>query len=265
MHTQSLQAIQKVYSDLSLTRVVASNREHVPPRSVGLYSEVSWNGLLVTAKLEAEEKALDIAFNRILDQHIAFVTALGDKRSPIKAYQEFEKRFPTSPLRPRNSLALGDYLLDELQTHRDAERIYRQITSAYPNSSEGVTARLRIGEAQFESGRYDEAYITFQDFLSTNPAHEQISSVKFLIAGCEQNLGAHENAIATMERIVKDYPSTDEAPRALYWLASHFVTDGNSDVAQAYYDQLTSHYPMSTYAQEARTLLRALRRSDTSP
>lgn len=121
---------------------------------------------------------------------------------------------------------LGIHLVD----HTKAIETFQTIIDHYPYSDYAVLAELKIPDAYFDDGKYEEALSYYRDFSDLHPQHEQVPYTIYRAALC------HERRIYPPDR---DQTQTRDA--------------------LVYLDRLLARYPHSEYAAEAEVLWRELR------
>ena len=114
--------------------------------------------------------------------------------------------------------------------HAKAIESFQQIIDNYPYSDYAILAELKIADAYFDDGKYDEALSYYRDFGDLHPQHDQVPYTLFRAAMCHYKQS-------------KD-PSRDQTATRL---ALNFL------------DQLLARYPHSTQAPEAEKLWKELR------
>jgi outer membrane protein assembly factor BamD len=107
---------------------------------------------------------------------------------------------------------------------------FQAIIDNYPYSDYAVLAELRIADAYFDDGRYEEALSYYRDFADLHPQHEKVPYTVYRAALC------HERRMRAPNR---DQTATRDA--------------------LVHLDRLLANYPNSGYATEAEALWRELR------
>jgi len=95
---------------------------------------------------------------------------------------------------------------------------FQSIIDNYPFSEQAVEAELRIADAYFESGRYDEALSYYRDFGDLHPQHEKVPYTILRSALChyeqlasiDRDQSATLAAIDELERLLREYPYAPE-------------------------------------------------------
>lgn len=114
-------------------------------------------------------------------------------------------------------------------------------------------ARNRIGDCLFMRKEYQQAIAAYRDVSEKRLADADYAL--FQQGFCQGLLGSQESKIATLGRLLADYPSSDYADDALYetgraCMAGQRVTD-----AISYYEKVVSGYPNSSYVSKALSQL----------
>jgi outer membrane protein assembly factor BamD len=107
---------------------------------------------------------------------------------------------------------------------------FQSVIDNYPYSDYAVLSELKIADAYFEDGKYEEALSYYRDFSDLHPQHEKVPYTIFRSALC------HERRMRSVER---DQTATREA--------------------LVFLDRLLSDYPYSEYSAEAEEMWRRLR------
>jgi outer membrane protein assembly factor BamD len=115
--------------------------------------------------------------------------------------------------------------------HGKAIETFQTIIDNYPYSDYAVLAELKIADAYFEDGKYEEALSYYRDFSDLHPQHPEVPYTVWRSALCHerQKRPANRDQTATREAVI-------------------------------YLDRLLLTYPYSEYATEAEELWRSLRR-----
>lgn len=106
---------------------------------------------------------------------------------------------------------------------------FQAIIDNYPYSEYAVKAELKIADAYFADGKYDEALSYYRDFGDLHPQHEMVPYTVYQSGMCHYE---------RIESVVRDQTATRSA--------------------LGFFDRLLVHYPHSKYAREAEPLWRDL-------
>lgn len=116
--------------------------------------------------------------------------------------------------------------------HNKAIETFQSIIDNYPYSDYAVLAELKIADAYFDDGKYEEALSYYRDFSDLHPQHAEVPYTIWRSALCHERRKRPSN---------RDQTATREAI--------------------VYLDRLLLKYPYSEYASEGEELWRELRRS----
>ena len=115
--------------------------------------------------------------------------------------------------------------------HGKAIETFQAIIDNYPYSDYAVLAELKIADAYFDDGKYEEALSYYRDFSDLHPQHAEVPYTIWRSALCHERRRHSPN---------RDQTATREAI--------------------VYLDRLLLKYPYSDYAAEGEDLWRSLRR-----
>jgi outer membrane protein assembly factor BamD len=107
---------------------------------------------------------------------------------------------------------------------------FQAIIDNYPYSDYATLAELRIADAYFEDGRYEESLTYYRDFSDLHPQHEKVPYTIFRSALCQER---------RVKSPIRDQTATREA--------------------LTYLDRLLAQHPHSDYTADAEALWRELR------
>ena len=120
-----------------------------------------------------------------------------------------------------------------IYTRRDfdgAIETFQSVIDNYPYSDYAVLSELKIADAYFEDGAYEEALSYYRDFADLHPQHEKVPYTIFQSALCHKR---------RMRSVNRDQTATREA--------------------LVYLDRLLNEYPYSEYSAKAEEKWRKLR------
>ncbi len=99
---------------------------------------------------------------------------------------------------------------------------FQDIIDNYPYSDYAVLAELRIADAYFQQGLYEEALSYYQDFADLHPDNERVPYTIYRAALCHvertqdslRDQTATLQALAQLERLLNEHPFSAEAQEA---------------------------------------------------
>lgn len=123
-------------------------------------------------------------------------------------------------------------------------------------------AESRVYEAahnQRRIGNYRGAIIAFQNFLTQYPRSELAPRAQYWVGDSYFNLRDFKNAIANQQKLVNGYPDSTSVPDALLNIASSQIELGDTAMAKKTMDGLVARYPLSEAAEKAKRRLATLK------
>jgi tol-pal system protein YbgF len=113
-------------------------------------------------------------------------------------------------------------------------------------------------KAQLNRGAAATARRGFQELVRTYPTHDLVPEALFYI-GESYALEAPDSAVTYYTQVVSRFPRAPKASTSLYKLGRLEAKRNNSAAARAYYDRLIKEYPRSDEVELARDALKNLR------
>jgi len=92
-------------------------------------------------------------------------------------------------------------------------------------------------------GNYREAIYAYSEFLNEFPDSEKAESAQYYLAGCMDILGEDVSALNAYAKLLQKYPKSRWVPYAYYWRGGIFLDMGELDNAIAEYQKLLKGYP----------------------
>lgn len=128
-----------------------------------------------------------------------------------------------------------------------------------PSVLVGPNQLYTTGRDQLLRGATATARMTFQELITNYPQSDYASDAQFWIAESlakENNVPAADAAYAA---VVSAYPTSAKAPTALYKRAQLILKQGNTAQARQLFEQVISRFPRSDEAELATETLKSLR------
>ncbi len=127
-------------------------------------------------------------------------------------------------------------------------------------AADGADARVyETAQNQRRIGNYRGAIVAFQSFISQYPKSELAPRAQYWIGDSYFNLRDFKSAIANQQKLISSYPDSATVPDALLNIASSQMELGDSATARKTMDGLVSRYPASEAAEKARRRLATLK------
>lgn len=126
-----------------------------------------------------------------------------------------------------------------------------------PSTSVQIDARQLYETAQLDltKGKYDLAINGFSEFLKNFPSSDLADNAQYWLAQSYYAKEDFGSAIPQFKRLIKVYPQSDRIPDGLYKLGLCYQALKNNLQANKYFKELIDRYPSSTEAKSAREKL----------
>lgn len=112
----------------------------------------------------------------------------------------------------------------------------------------------------FRRNDFKAAIEAFKDFLRDYPQSQLAPNAQYWIGISYANLKDARNALAAQEQVVSKYPQSAKAPDALLAIAAMQTEQGDPASARNTLEDIIARFPSSDAAGKARTRLTTLRR-----
>jgi len=119
----------------------------------------------------------------------------------------------------------------------------------------GANQLFELGLQQLRRGSPQAARMAFQQLLTSYPEHERVPDALYFV-GESWGSAEPDSAAPAYERVVKEHPTSLRAPSALYKLGLLAERRGDHDAARVYYQRVLADYPRSDEAALAREKLK---------
>ena len=107
----------------------------------------------------------------------------------------------------------------------------------------------------FKEGAYDKARTQFQNFLKNFPGTEYADSAQFWIGECHYVEGNYEQAILEYDKVIKNYSKGGRVAPALLKQGLSFVNIGDKASGRLILQRVIKNYPNTSHAEVARAKL----------
>jgi TolA-binding protein len=156
------------------------------------------------------------------------------------------REHPKSELAPQ-ALVQAAEIEDNLE---EADTILAKVVADYPDSKWVDAALYKRGEVNMLLWDYAKALEMFGLYLKRNPDSEREGTIRERMANCRLKLGQAEQALADLERLVREKPEFGRRPETLETLAECHIAQSKSEQALAPLETLVKKHP--TYANFSR-------------
>lgn len=130
------------------------------------------------------------------------------------------------------------------------------ITTASPGAENQT---YDAAQAQRRIGNYQGAIVAFQNFIKQFPQSNLAPRAQYWIGDSYFNLRDFKLAIASQQTLIKTYPDSPSVPDAMLNIASSQIEMGESITGRRTLEELVAKYPVSDAADKAKRRLATLR------
>jgi tol-pal system protein YbgF len=127
-----------------------------------------------------------------------------------------------------------------------------------PLTAANVDETFRRAYASMRAGRHAEAIPQFREFLRKNPRSDHADDAQFYIGESYYSTRDYNRAILEFNEVLLKYPRGERVPPALLRQANAFAELGDKVDARLILQKLVGEYPNSEEAARARQLLQQL-------
>lgn len=114
-------------------------------------------------------------------------------------------------------------------------------------------------QGQRRIGNYQGAIAAFQNFIAQYPRSQLAPRAQYWIGDSYYNLRDYKNAIASQQKLIATYPDSSTIPDALLNIASCQLELGDAVGGKRTMDGLVTRYPTTEAAEKARRRLATLK------
>jgi len=111
----------------------------------------------------------------------------------------------------------------------------------------------------FKDGHYDKSRTEFKNFLATYPNTEYAGNAQFWIGECYFFEKNYEQAILEYEKVAKNYPKGDKVPFALLKQGFSFLNLNDKISAKLILQKVIKDFPNTNQARTARSKLQEIK------
>ena len=132
---------------------------------------------------------------------------------------------------------------EDPETRHRALQIYQQLLLAEELADERDWLRLKLVRLNMQMGKMDQARLEVRDLLEEHPQSD-LRPQAYYLAGYSFYLEKrHELALYVFRRTAEDFPGTETALRAQYFIADTLEEQGHMREALKAYTALKGKYP----------------------
>jgi len=107
----------------------------------------------------------------------------------------------------------------------------------------------------YRDDRYEEAMAGFKNFLTQYPTSDLADNAHFWIGECHRVLKNYEEAILAYQKVINSYPKGNKVPSAMLQQALTFEKINDTTTANLVFKKLVKNFPKTKEAEIARKRL----------
>ena len=147
----------------------------------------------------------------------------------------------------RYTKAYCQFMLEEYAASTTTFRLY--VDSKNANARKKQDAELRLGDAYFMQSKYGQAISFYNKYLAYNPSDADYAL--FQKALCQGLDGQRNDKIATLDKLVKQYPQSKFAVDGRYEQGATLLSMDKNQEALAVFQGFVKDYPQSRHTRRA--------------
>jgi len=145
----------------------------------------------------------------------------------------------------KNLPSITDSTFNSTALPNRLDREQKQVVTIAASASSYLAAFSHLA-----AGRFAEAEVSFQTFLTDFPNHQYSPNARYWLASAQVSQGKIAPAKTNLQQIIIDPKDNTKTPAALLQLAQLYQQEGLSLQADNLLEQLRNHYPESSEAQQ---------------
>ena len=141
----------------------------------------------------------------------------------------------------------------------EAKKLFEEVVSRFPGTVAGEEALVRLGNMQYEGGKYDEAIGTYGKYLQTYPRGQFRMLAGIGKGYAEEAKGDLPAAVRTVSDLVGTAKDDPMAGEAYTDLARLYEESKKPEDALRVYGEIAERFPQTRWAQQALQRMAALK------
>ncbi len=139
------------------------------------------------------------------------------------------------------------------------------LAATAPGDPAAESRTYEAAQAQRRIGNYQGAIVAFQNFIKQYPKSNLAPRAQYWIGDSYFNLRDFKLAIAGQQTLVKTYPESPTVPDAMLNIASSQIEMGESIAGKKSLEEIVSKFPISDAADKAKRRLAAMHATAAAP
>ncbi|MDR2076966.1 MAG: tol-pal system protein YbgF [Desulfovibrio sp.] len=126
---------------------------------------------------------------------------------------------------------------------------------APPAGADTATTLYEAGVSAFGKGRYQDAIVSFKDFIASFPQHELAGNAHFWAGESYFQIKDYPRAALAYQEVIAKFPGSAKLQSAMLKQGISLYHAGKKDAARQRLNELVKKYPKSPEAGRAKTFL----------
>ncbi len=179
--------------------------------------------------------------------------AQGNTQKAIQMYRQLQTEYKTSSFVPRAMLREALIYYNQGDNPK-ALNIFKEITAKYPNTSEALQAVNTAKSVYVDMGKVNEYAQWAKGLGYVEVSNSELDNASFEAAERHYLQQKNKEAIAGLEKYLKDFPQGLNTTQAQFYLGQLYFSEGNKAKATPYYEKVVSA-GRNEYTEQALTRL----------
>ncbi|HEY4717197.1 MAG TPA: tetratricopeptide repeat protein [bacterium] len=167
--------------------------------------------------------APDALFRAATISHIFF----RDIRDSIRMFKTIVVNYPEYPKAMEAQKQIAGIFMEEVLDFQNAIGEYQKLLQMNPPQDEVPGYLLNIGRCYESVGNYEQAMVEYKNIISKFPDSKESMNAKFAVNFINYIQKRTSNAIRGFEEFISEYPESELAPDALFYLAGSYEDNDN--------------------------------------
>ncbi|MCD6292196.1 MAG: tol-pal system protein YbgF [Deltaproteobacteria bacterium] len=148
-----------------------------------------------------------------LENNSAATKIAGQAKTVIPTPQPQIKNTPKSPVPGAREKALYDDALATFKrgSIKSSKKKFKKFIASFPNSNFKINALFWIGECFYKEKDYAEAIIKYDEIIAKHPQHPKAASALLKQGFAFLQLGDATDGKLILEKVINNYPKSDQA------------------------------------------------------
>ncbi|HEU5397258.1 MAG TPA: tetratricopeptide repeat protein, partial [Verrucomicrobiae bacterium] len=181
--------------------------------------------------------------DRALYQELRASLELKDQRGAMQALVPLLRHYPSSELLHPAEILYGEGLSDSFGKPEQARITFETFEQQYPNSPEEPQVELAIAHTFELQQDWTNAVARYQAWLERFPDNDLRSRVAYSLGLADFHAGAESNAVVVFTNFLTQFPTSEYAPLAQWWIADHYFRAAEWVGAETNYERVYQLWP----------------------